>query len=217
MNMARLYSQLIGLCEERNGKPRYAFSSRSKNRKPGYEVHHIIPRSMGGSDKPFNLIYLTPREHFTAHHILARLYGGNQWAAFNLMAQSTDKHSRNQRITSRQHESIRQQLAAFISERMKGHKYGVGRVLSEVSRAKMSRSRIGNTNAQNRVFSDDSKAKMSAAKKGKSLDLTHIANISAAMKGKPKPRTTCQHCGKDCPNHLFARFHGANCKSLTSL
>lgn len=30
----------------------------------GYEIHHIIPKSMGGCDEEFNLIKLTCREHF---------------------------------------------------------------------------------------------------------------------------------------------------------
>ena len=35
------------------------------------ERHHIIPRCIGGTDNVDNLIYLTPREHFIAHRLLA--------------------------------------------------------------------------------------------------------------------------------------------------
>ena len=46
----------------------------------GYkEVHHIKPKSMGGTDDPCNLVQLTAREHFIAHCILARIHGGTQW------------------------------------------------------------------------------------------------------------------------------------------
>lgn len=41
------------------------------------EKHHIIPRSLGGSDTADNLITLTAREHFIAHLLLARIYSGN--------------------------------------------------------------------------------------------------------------------------------------------
>lgn len=41
----------------------------------GYsENHHIIPRSLGGSDKKYNLIRLTAREHFICHLLLTKIY-----------------------------------------------------------------------------------------------------------------------------------------------
>lgn len=36
-----------------------------------YEVHHIIPRCMGGTDDKDNLVHLTPEQHFKAHYYLA--------------------------------------------------------------------------------------------------------------------------------------------------
>lgn len=38
------------------------------------EEHHILPRSMKGSNKKQNLIFLTYREHFIAHVLLAKSY-----------------------------------------------------------------------------------------------------------------------------------------------
>ena len=37
--------------------------------------HHIIPRHMGGSDEPSNLIELTPFEHAEAHRVLYEKHG----------------------------------------------------------------------------------------------------------------------------------------------
>lgn len=39
----------------------------------GYEVHHIIPRSLGGNDEPENLVKLTFKEHLTVHHLLTKI------------------------------------------------------------------------------------------------------------------------------------------------
>ena len=37
--------------------------------------HHIVPRHMGGSDHPSNLVELTIEEHAEAHRILFEQYG----------------------------------------------------------------------------------------------------------------------------------------------
>ncbi|AGG57802.1 hypothetical protein VPBG_00030 [Vibrio phage helene 12B3] len=42
-------------------------------REAGFEVHHILPRSMGGTDKESNLVKFTPREHFFAHVLLEKI------------------------------------------------------------------------------------------------------------------------------------------------
>lgn len=38
------------------------------------EKHHIVPRSLGGSDDEDNLILLTPEDHYTAHEWLDLMY-----------------------------------------------------------------------------------------------------------------------------------------------
>lgn len=40
------------------------------------EKHHILPRSLGGSDSVSNVVILTAREHYIAHLLLARMFGG---------------------------------------------------------------------------------------------------------------------------------------------
>ena len=41
-----------------------------------YELHHIIPKSLGGDNSESNLVKLTPREHFFAHLLLAKTTSG---------------------------------------------------------------------------------------------------------------------------------------------
>lgn len=38
------------------------------------ETHHILPKSLGGSDEPENLVKLTAREHFICHYLLAKMF-----------------------------------------------------------------------------------------------------------------------------------------------
>ena len=40
------------------------------------QKHHIIPKSLGGSDKFSNLIKLTPREHYICHLLLLEMTFG---------------------------------------------------------------------------------------------------------------------------------------------
>lgn len=52
----------------------------------GYtERHHILPRARGGGDDPENLIRLVPGDHFFAHLLLAKVYGGKMWAPVAFM------------------------------------------------------------------------------------------------------------------------------------
>ena len=48
----------------------------NRNKKDGnyYENHHIIMKSMGGTNDPENLVLLTAREHFIAHWLLWRIH-----------------------------------------------------------------------------------------------------------------------------------------------
>lgn len=43
-----------------------------------YEKHHILPKSMGGTDNSDNLVLLTYREHVIAHMLLNRIYPNNK-------------------------------------------------------------------------------------------------------------------------------------------
>jgi hypothetical protein len=62
MNHARVYNQLIISAIDRN------YDSKL------HELHHIIPRCMGGGDVLDNLVALTFREHFIAHLLLAQIH-----------------------------------------------------------------------------------------------------------------------------------------------
>ena len=40
------------------------------------EKHHIIPRSLGGSNAKSNIVCITPREHFVCHLLLTKMTYG---------------------------------------------------------------------------------------------------------------------------------------------
>jgi 5-methylcytosine-specific restriction endonuclease McrA len=54
-----------------------------------HERHHVIPRSHGGSDDSSNLVYLTARQHYLAHWLLARIHKDRPMThALHLMSNS---------------------------------------------------------------------------------------------------------------------------------
>lgn len=79
MNYERIYWELI---EHRKVMPRLEDVY--------YECHHILPKSLGGTDDPENLIYLTAEEHFLAHMLLAKMHGGAMWHAAQAMTMKRD-------------------------------------------------------------------------------------------------------------------------------
>lgn len=79
------------------------------------EIHHIIPKCLGGDDQPFNLVPLSVREHFIAHLLLARMYpkGSEPWIK---MQWALHRMSFSGRIHSRKYEWYRQLHSKFLKE-----------------------------------------------------------------------------------------------------
>jgi hypothetical protein len=93
-----------------------------KNRKSGYyEKHHIIPRSVGGSNDQYNIAKLTAREHFICHALLTKFTSGQlkhkMIYAFNMMGASNNNQERY--MNSRIFESNKKKAAKLTSERNK--------------------------------------------------------------------------------------------------
>lgn len=65
MNYTEHYERLIARAQARTQAP------------VGYrERHHILPRCMGGTNAPENLVNLSGEEHYVAHQLLAKIHPG---------------------------------------------------------------------------------------------------------------------------------------------
>lgn len=65
--------------------------------------------------------------------------------------------------------------------------------------------------------SEETKKKISDSLKGRVFSEDHSSKISSALKGKPKERVTCPHCGKEGAIGLMKRWHFDNCKAGGSI
>ena len=106
----------------------------------GYsEMHHVIPKCMGGNNDSTNLVKLTAREHLVAHKILVRCckteFHRKLLFALWAMAVLKNKHT-NQRayLTSREYSKLREEY--FTSRR--------GIPLTDETKNKISQALTGN-------------------------------------------------------------------------
>lgn len=85
--------------------------NRSKRKGDGLERHHIVPKSIGGSNEPTNLVYLTYKEHFIAHLLLTKMFDGKNRAkmiyAFAKMCLCSPNQLRDRKVSSRYFEKVK--------------------------------------------------------------------------------------------------------------
>jgi hypothetical protein len=99
------------------------------------ELHHILPKCLGGSDNKDNLVSLTAREHFIAHQLLVKIYPENDKLIYaaHLMTIGGKNHVRN----NKHYEWLRIKHSKNMS---KLHK---GKYVTEETREKMSLAKKG--------------------------------------------------------------------------
>jgi ribosomal protein L37AE/L43A len=88
------------------------------------EKHHICPKAnslfpeySSFKEYPKNIIALTGRQHYIAHLILAKAYGGSMWLALDRMTHFSGSHSehRNFFVSSKIYEKIREEKSVIMS------------------------------------------------------------------------------------------------------
>ena len=174
------------------------------------ELHHIIPRSLDGTDEKDNLTYLTAREHFICHWLLVKMTEGAArskmiYALQGMRAQNNSQQRYETQITSRVYEHYRIEHARIHSETMKGRpawnkgkklegeelekqrERTKNRKIDPIKQAEGQQKRIAKVTGQTRT--DETKKLMSLAKKGKSKgpqSEEHRKAISEGGKGIKK-------------------------------
>jgi len=119
------------------------------------EIHHILPRSLGGSDDVTNLTKLTAREHFVCHWLLTKMYptGEEHWKMINAFRMMRAENPRQQRyktkITSRVYANLKEEYSLIQSERFKGEGNGFyGKTHTEEAKQRISAANTGRIQPQ---------------------------------------------------------------------
>lgn len=183
----------------------------------GYaETHHIYPRSLFPqlANDPKNLIRLTAREHFIAHWILHKAFGGKMTMAFMYMKAGADGRYWN--LNSKSYETLRVEFGAIWSDAKTGKKLSAehraamsaGRTGKPLSQDHREAIRLGN---QGKVVSPETCQKISEAKRGKTPNRVMTDSYRALLQ-RPKKKEPCKCCGKLVAINMINRWHNDNCK-----
>lgn len=107
------------------------------------EKHHIIPKSLGGSNRKENIVCLTPKEHFVCHWLLTKMtFGENK----KKMCYAFWSMTRNNKKMRRSYSSLEYNSAKkhFISSRKgKTHQEIYGKEIAEKIKESLSKAHKG--------------------------------------------------------------------------
>jgi len=153
------------------------------------ERHHIIPKSLGGSNDENNLVNLTAREHYICHQLLVRMVEGvARRKMYYALWIINNKKARPNQLNSHRYARLRAEIAAQTSKLMTGRTVSAGtRAKQSVSkkithntievRAKLSKA------AKQRADTTEWREKSSKIHSGKTISVEHRTNISNKLSG----------------------------------
>ena len=158
------------------------------------EKHHIIPRSMGGSNKKENLAHLTAREHFICHWLLIKMTEESNrhkmlYALRNMRGSNDTQKRYYSGCSSRAYQYLRIELQKVASETVRIFKNGVGKQVHKTTlaswlsdgwqvgvRPEVRKARTGIPSPlRGRPQSEEARIKNSLSKKGKPISAASLA------------------------------------------
>lgn len=91
---------------------------RKSKKTKGYELHHILPKCLGGDDTEENLVSLTIREHYIAHWLLIKMYPDEPKLYYAFLCMLRNPHGYRV-LPSRMYETIKSNFSKFRTWRCK--------------------------------------------------------------------------------------------------
>jgi len=152
-----------------------------------HDNHHILPKSLGGSNAKSNIAILTYREHFLAHWLLSRLTTGqdriSMLYAINRMT-SRGKNNKNRIVSGWQYDLAMKAKSEATRIRMKGTTFLADYSRSDIGRA--GHRERGKLNTHLCEYSRSPKGRAAVGKRMKGN--TYRSEYLATEKGRNDPR-----------------------------
>lgn len=199
------------------------------------EIHHITPKSLGGTNDSNNLVTLSGREHFIAHWLLTKMVSGDDQKkmayACKRMMHSSNTRQQRYKITSRKYELLKQSMNVILKDRTFTKEWLQKLKVSAIHRAeietpeqkdlrrqrmiKVNKSRKG----EKRPYQTGEKNHFFGVRKCGSENSffgKHHSEETLEKLRVPKPTYQCIHCKKIVGGITnYNRWHGNNCKQAT--
>jgi hypothetical protein len=195
------------------------------------ETHHILPRSLGGSDDATNLVELTAREHFVCHWLLTKMYTGAERgkminALWMMQGQSIHQKRYETKITSRVYENLRKEYSEHISkmntgriqpleEKQRQRAAQIGRKRNPFSnewKENLSKNHKSKKEGFDGAISLETRKKIGDKIRGRKMSEEEKIRRGLANKGKKREKIPCPHCEQMISVNTYPRWHGDNCK-----
>jgi hypothetical protein len=173
---------------------------RTKTSEEYYEKHHIVPRSLGGTNDPKNLVLLTGREHFICHLLLTKCtIGSSRYKMMNALSFFTTRN-----LNSRQY-NIACKNNSLAKQGSKNGMYG----------------KTPWNKGKTRYLSDNAKERIRAGQQrwrdaGGASDM-YKEKISKSLKGRKKPEEFGRKLSQSIKGKNHWSFKGYYCTPFGKL
>jgi hypothetical protein len=194
------------------------------------ENHHIIPKSLGGSNDSDNLVALTAREHFLCHWLLTKMTEGrariSMAYAFMGMCHWINGNQERYKIPARTYEILKQRMAEVFTGRTytaeakkKMSKSAKNRCTpewrkkqSKLSKEMMKQGKWGWAGQKRYKGKDNTFAKAETKEKIKQANIEKYGYENPAL-----VPYKCEHCGSEGTGLAgYKRWHGAKCRTINT-
>lgn len=188
----------------------------------GYtETHHIIPKSLGGTNKKCNLVKMSAREHFICHKLLMKMVVGNaRYKMVEAFSYFSNNTKRKLQFNSRQIEEIRKANAIASSYRNKGNQFHKFRKPANDNLKKFRSENATNSKWVNNGIEEKFTINHKELVDNCQFVYGRIPEIRTKISGIRGPlkvlriieKQECPYCLLKLDPGNFNRWHGENCK-----
>lgn len=165
----------MSFLENKYSRTYFRIIDRARSRKlEGYsEGHHVIPKSIGGSNFKTNIVQLTPKEHFIAHHLLVHMTTGKERTkmlfAFWCMRRKNQHH--DERVTAIFYNRIKLLHVEACKTRNTSRVYAKG---YKRPQSELSKTNIGKANKGRKYYHDPITKEVVAVKNDQKIPAGYI-------------------------------------------